>query len=244
MANRQIRPGPREFLIRGEAEPTHRLRIIPLHALAEKVAKAEIVLCFRQARVRRGLVPGHRLIGVFGPSQSGLKALAEAVLSGVISPNCCLSIPSDRRHQVGSHPVPMLVAVSQIILGRRIPGIGGLLEPRNRLDRIGRDAQTHLVAETQGILRIGQAVIRSLAKPLHCLLRISRDATTGSIAASERILCWSVVQVCGPLKPLGGGRLIFGNPQTPLVKDPQTVLVFRAALDGFELGFEKLLMDS
>jgi hypothetical protein len=45
------------------------------------------------------------------------------------------------------------------------------------------------------------------------------------------------------LKPLGGGQLILGNPQTPLVKDPQTVLILRASLDGFELGFEKLLMD-
>jgi hypothetical protein len=46
------------------------------------------------------------------------------------------------------------------------------------------------------------------------------------------------------LKPLGGGSLIFGDSQTPFVENPQTVLIFRASLDGFELGFEKLLMDS
>jgi hypothetical protein len=46
------------------------------------------------------------------------------------------------------------------------------------------------------------------------------------------------------LKPLGGGHLVFSYPQPTLVKDPQTVLVFGASLDGFEFGPEKLLMDS
>jgi hypothetical protein len=87
-------------------------------------------------------------------------------------------------------------------------------------------------------------MIRSLAKPLHRLFRIIGNAASSSVAACKRILCWSVVQVCGSLKPLGGGSLIFGDSQTPFVENPQTVLIFRASLDGFELGFEKLLMDS
>jgi hypothetical protein len=86
-------------------------------------------------------------------------------------------------------------------------------------------------------------MLSGLAEPLHRLLRIVGDSAPGSIAAGQGILGWSVVRLCGPLKPLGGGHLIFGYTQSPFVKDSQTVLVLGASLDGFEFGPEKVLMD-
>ena len=197
-----------ETLVRREARPRQRPGLVPGHALAARVAQADLVLGLGVPLFRGAQEPAER--GLHARSRPGPVAvhLAQVVLGPVEALLRRLADPEERRLGVGLRAQPGVVHLAQRVLGSREPLVGRPLQPIERR----REVLAHPLARDQARRKIvlGRRVsaLRGPAPPLDRARRVLVDALA-LIEQDAEVVLGPGVALLGKRPPLvlGGGEV-------------------------------------